>query len=182
MKISFELEPGDIERFHEALERAERRVACAEECDIVAAARHSLQTLPIETAPGYIRQRLLQVVELIEMLEDEAWALPQLERAEVLKLLAYFSDPEDLIPDDVAVIGLLDDAIMLELLLRNSRHVVEAYAEFRGLRDAQPVAADAHTRIGQARELAGHRDRLHERMRQRAVREAVIGATSGAPA
>ena len=59
MKISFELEPGDIERFHEALERAERRVACAEECDIVAAARHSLQTLPIETAPGYIRQRLL---------------------------------------------------------------------------------------------------------------------------
>ena len=61
MKISFELEPGDIERFHEALERAERRVACAEECDIVAAARHSLQTLPIETAPGYIRQRLLQV-------------------------------------------------------------------------------------------------------------------------
>ena len=182
MKISFELEPGDIERFHEALERAERRVSCAEECDIVAAARHSLQTLPIETAPGYIRQRLLQVVELIEMLEDEAWALPQLERAEVLKLLAYFSDPEDMIPDDVAVIGLLDDAIMLELLLQRSRHVLEAYAEFRGVRESQPAATDATGRIGLARELAGHRDRLHERMRQRAVCDAVAGATSGAPA
>lgn len=182
MKITFELEPGDIERFHEALARAERRVACAEECDIVAAARHALETLPIASAPGYIRKTLLSVVQLIDMLEDEAWSLPQVERAELLKLLAYFSDPEDMIPDDVAVIGLLDDAIMLELLLRNLRHVLEAYAEFRGLRDAQPAAADADARIVRARELAAHRDRLHERMRRRAVRDAVTGATSGAPA
>ena len=182
MKITFELEPGDIDRFHEALARAERRVACAEECDIVAAARHALETLPIASAPGYSRKTLLSVVQLIEMLEDEAWSLPQVERAELLKLLAYFSDPEDMIPDDVAVIGLLDDAIMLELLLQDIRHVLEAYAEYRGLRDAQPAAADATARINQARELAGHRDRLHARMRRRAVREAVTGATSGASA
>ena len=182
MKITFELEPGDIERFHEALARAERRVACAEECDIVAAARHALETLPIACAPSYIRRTLLSVVQLIEMLEDEAWALPQVERGELLRLLAYFSDPEDMIPDDVAVIGLLDDAIMLELLLRQHRHVIEAYAEFRGLRERQPAAADAAGRIGQARELAAHRDRLHERMRRLAVRDAVAGATSGAPA
>jgi len=120
MKITFELEPGDIDRFHEALARAERRVACADECDIVAAARHALETLPIACAPGYIRRTLLEVVRLIEMLEDEAWALPQVERGEMLRLLAYFSDPEDMIPDDVAVIGLLDDAIMLELLMRQT--------------------------------------------------------------
>ena len=166
MKISFELEPGDIQRFHEALERAERRVACAEECDIVAAARHSLQTLPIETAPGYIRQRLLQVVELVQMLEDEAWALPQVERREVLKLLAYFSDPEDLIPDDVAVIGLLDDAIMLELLLR----------DFRRARDDLGAAADEADRISRARDLARRRDQLQARMRRRRVREEVTRA------
>lgn len=176
MKISFELEPGDIERFHEALERAERRVACAEECDIVAAARHSLQTLPIESAPGYIRRRLLQVVELVAMLEDEAWALPAVERAEVLKLLAYFSDPEDLIPDDVAVIGLLDDAIMLELLMRDIRHVVEAYDDFRGARETMGAARDEAGRIAKARELARRRDQLHARMRRRRVRESVSRA------
>lgn len=182
MKITFELEPGDIERFHEALARAERRVACAEECDIVAAARHALETLPIACAPGYIRKTLLGVVNLIEMLEDEAWALPQVERAELLRLLAYFSDPEDMIPDDVAVIGLLDDAIMLELLLTRSRHVLEAYAEFRGLRGDQPAANDPAGRIGLARDLARHRDRLHARMRRRAVRDAVAGATTGSNA
>lgn len=176
MKISFELEPADIQRFHEALERAERRVACAEECDIVDAARHALQTLPIECAPGYIRRRLLQVVELVAMLEDEAWALPQVERAEVLKLLAYFSDPEDLIPDDVAVIGLLDDAIMLELLLREIRHVVAAYEDFRAAREALGPAPDEAGRIERARELARRRTQLHGRMRRRRVREAVARA------
>lgn len=182
MRITFQLEPEDIARFHDALDRAERRVACAEECDIVDAARHALGQLPIASAPGYIRQRLGEASRLLLMVEDEAFALPQPERGQVLRVLAYLGDPEDMIPDHVEVIGLLDDAIMLELLLRNSRHVVEAYAEFRGLRDAQPAATDAHARIGQARELAGHRDRLHERMRQRAVRDAVTGATSGAPA
>lgn len=176
MKISFELEPADIARFHEALERAERRVACAEECDIILAARHALQTLPIECAPGYIRRRLLQVVELVGMLEDEAWALPRVERAEALKLLAYFSDPEDLIPDDVAVIGLLDDAIMLELLLREIRHVVSAYEDFRAARENLGPAADEGERIAQARELARRRDQLHGRMRRRRVREAVARA------
>ena len=182
MKITFELEPGDIDRFHEALARAERRVACAEECDIVAAARHALETLPIACAPGYIRKTLLEVVRLIGMLEDEAWALPQVERAELLRLLAYFSDPEDMIPDDVAVIGLLDDAIMLELLLRKIRHVIEAYAEFSRLREDQPEAEGSDGRIGLARDLARHRDRLHARMRRRAVRDAVTGATSGVTA
>jgi uncharacterized membrane protein YkvA (DUF1232 family) len=178
MKITFELEPGDIERFHEALARAERRVACAEEHDIVDAARHALATLPIASAPGYVRRRLDEVERLLAMLEDEAWALPQVERAEVLRLLAYFSDPEDLIPDDVAVIGLLDDAIMLELLLKRIRHVVIAYGEFCVLRDAQADAADAADRIRLARELARRRDRLHARMRRRALRDALAGVAA----
>ena len=173
MKITFELEPGDIERFHEALARAERRVACADECDIVDAARQAFQTLPIASAPGYIRRQLQEVAGLLDMLEDEAWALPALERAEVLRLLAYFSDPEDLIPDDVAVIGLLDDAIMLELLMKKIRHVVLAYADFVRARDSLPVAVDTGARIGHAGVLARHRQRLHARMRRRSVRDAV---------
>ena len=167
MKITFELEPGDIERFHEALARAERRVACAEECDIVDAARHALDTLPIACAPGYIRRQIQEVAGLLDMLEDEAWALPQVERAELLQLLAYFSDPEDMIPDDVAVIGLLDDAIMLELLLRRLRAVRKAYADFCAFRAAlDPGARDADARRAHARDLAQLRAELHQRMRR----------------
>lgn len=180
MRITFELEPADIARFHEAMARAERRVACAEEHEIVDAARHALATLPIATAPGYVRRRLQGVSRLVDMLEDEAWALPQVERAEVLQLLAYFSDPEDMIPDDVAVIGLLDDAIMIELLMRRIRHVVVAYAEFAAARDGQPGAADDGQRIRLARDLARRRDRLHARMRRRALRDALAGVSGHA--
>jgi len=182
MRITFELEPGDIERFHEALDRAERRVASADECDIVDAARHALATLPIASAPGYIRRRMQDVGGLVEMLEDEAWALPAAERAEVLRLLAYFSDPEDLIPDDVAVIGLLDDAIMLELLMRRIRHVVAAWNDFRAARGRQPATPDAEARIVQARALARRRTALHERMRRRRLRDAMAAAARGAGA
>jgi len=179
MKITFELDRGDIERFHEALARAERRVACAEECDIVDATRQALATLPIAAAPGYIRRQMQEVTGLLDMLEDDAWALPQVERAQVLRLLAYFSDPEDLIHDEVEVIGLLDDAIMLELLMKQIRHVRVAYADFVQARARLPAAADSTARIGMARALARLRDRLHARMRRRAVRDAVAGI--GAP-
>jgi uncharacterized membrane protein YkvA (DUF1232 family) len=90
--------------------------------------------------------------------------------------LAYFSDPEDLIPDEVAVIGLLDDAIMLELLMRKIRHVMTAYDEFCAARSAQPAASGSDQRIAQARALARLRDRLHTRMRRRTVRAALADA------
>ncbi|MBW8368601.1 MAG: DUF1232 domain-containing protein [Arenimonas sp.] len=175
MKITFELDAGDIDRFHDALARAERRVACADECDIVDAARHALGHLPIAAAPGYIRRQIEAVAGLLAMVEDDAWALPPPERTQVLRLLAYFSDPDDLIPDDVEVIGLLDDAIMLELLMKQVRHVVAAYAEFTEARAGLPAAADSAQRIALARTVARLRARLHARMRRRTVRDAVAG-------
>ncbi|MFC4728715.1 DUF1232 domain-containing protein [Coralloluteibacterium thermophilus] len=176
MRITFELEPVDLARFHEALVRAERRVACAEACEIVDAARHALEAVPPCT-PGFVRRRLDDVERLIAMLEDEAWALPQEERAQVLRVLAYFGDPEDMIPDHVEVIGLLDDAIMLELLMKRLRHVCEAYADFLRCRaQLGPAPAERATRQTWVRALARRRAALHARMRRRLARETVPAA------
>ncbi|HET9484414.1 MAG TPA: YkvA family protein [Xanthomonadales bacterium] len=174
MKITFELEPSDLRRFHEALARARRMVRSADECDIVAAARHALQSLPIGSAPCYMRKRMAEVQRLIVILEDDEFALPQAEREEVARTLVYFSDPEDMIPDDVPVIGLLDDAIMLELLLRRLRHVLQAYDDFEAFRHALPVRAGTDARLERARLVAKRRDALHARMRRRAAREDTI--------
>ncbi|MEO8671592.1 MAG: YkvA family protein [Tahibacter sp.] len=171
MRISFELEANDIARFHAALERAEHLAACMDECDIVETAKEALDRLPIGSAPGYVRQRLVSVQRMILMLEDEAWALPALERTEVLRTLVYFADPDDLIPDDVAVIGLLDDAIMLELLLRRLRHVLDAYDDFCVF-CRQQAAAMASDRIATSGVIARRRDALRERMRRRIARAA----------
>ena len=110
---------------------------------------------------------------LILMLEDEAWALSDPERTEVVETLAYFSDPDDLIPDDIEVIGLLDDAIMLELLLRRLRRVLNAYADFCAYRTTlAAMPDDAEQRRHHARCLAERRGELHARMRRRRTRVA----------
>lgn len=162
MRITLELEPDDIERFHAALVRARRNIACADEVDVIDAAKYALDHLDTASAPSYVRRRLVEVQRLIVMLEDEAWALTGAERADVIENLAYFSDPDDLIPDHIEVIGLLDDAIMLELLLRRLRRVRKAYAEFCAYRETQ---ADTE-RAQRARNLAACRAKLQTRMRR----------------
>ena len=165
MRVSFEIEASDVRRFLQALARARRMVRDADEADLVAAAKHALDTLPIASAPGYVRKRLTEVQRLIVMLEDESWALSGAEREEVLRTLVYFSDPEDMIPDDVAVIGLLDDAIMLELLLRRLRHVIASYEDFCVFRSG--LEAATMERVEYARRLARKRETLQARMRRR---------------
>lgn len=165
MKITFELEPADIARFRRALERAHDAVKSADEGDILDSAKHTLDSLPLGNAPVYIRDRIRQVQRLIAMLEDEAWALPPRFRLEVVKVLVYFSDPDDLIPDSLPVIGMLDDAIMLELLLRDEQDLLRAYDRFCNARRALgPVPHALEARTTWTRNLAARRSQLLTRL------------------
>lgn len=172
MRITFELEPADIERLQAALARTRRSSGCADEVEVIEAAKYTLDHLCAGGAPAYVRKRLVEVQRLILMLEDEAWALPGPERADVVDTLVYFSDPDDLIPDHVEVIGLLDDAIMLELLLRRLRHVRKAYGDFCSFRAGLGVASDGEAaRRLHACELARRRAELHARMQRLRLKE-----------
>jgi len=172
MRITFELEPDDVARFHAALARARQLTQCADEVDVIDAAKYALDHMCAGAAPAYVRKRLVEVQRLILMLEDEAWALSEPERSDVIETLAYFSDPDDLIPDDVEVIGLLDDAIMLELLLRRLRSVLGAYADFCAFRNTlAAMHVDSDRRHAHARQLADLRIKLQARMRRRRLRE-----------
>jgi len=176
MRITIELEPGDVKRFLKTLARSRLIAREAEEPDIIAAAKQALDTLLIGNAPEYVRKRMVGVQRLIMMLEDDAWALPHPEREDVLEALVYFSDPEDLIPDDVAVIGLLDDAIVVELLLRRQRHVLQAYVDFCEYRRTM-VDTGTDTRHQNAARLARRREMLLARMRRRGARVTAAAST-----
>ncbi len=166
MRITIELDPRDIERFVQALARSRHVAQDADEADILDAAKQALDSAPLASAPTYVRKRIAGVQRLIAMLEDEAWALPAPPRVDVLEALVYFSDPEDLIPDDIEVIGLLDDAIMLELLLRKLAPVLRAYAEFCEFRDRLRESPPP-TRQEYAASLARKRDALRAKLVKR---------------
>ncbi|MFT3791617.1 MAG: YkvA family protein [Rudaea sp.] len=163
MRITIELEPGDINHFMQALARSRRTAQQADEADILDAAKQALDSAPLATAPTYVRKRIAGVQRLVAMIEDDAWALPAPARVDVLEALVYFSDPEDLIPDDIEVIGLLDDAIMLELMLRKLAPVLRAYADFCKFREELSAAPPA-TRQEYAASLARKREALRVRL------------------
>ena len=69
------------------------------------------------------------------MLSDIEWRLPHQDATRVLNALAYFAEPEDLIPDHIPGLGFLDDAIMIELVVRELKHELEAYRDFCDYRE-----------------------------------------------
>ncbi|MEP6485487.1 MAG: YkvA family protein, partial [Rudaea sp.] len=165
MRITIELEQADLERFLAAFEK--RLLREVDECDVLDAAKHALNTLPIGSAPAYVRKQITSVQRFILMLEDEDWALPRPQRDHVVETLVYFSDPEDLIPDDIEVLGLLDDAIVLELLLRGQRHVMQAYTDFCHYRQRLDMTCAAPSeRVMLAQKLARRRAALLKRIQR----------------
>ncbi len=176
MRITFELDSSDLQRFHDAFERARRLTESTDEIDIVDAAKQALDALSMDGVPNYVRCRLVHVQRLLLMFEDDEWALPDPERTDALAVLAYFSDPDDLIPDHIAGIGLIDDAVMLELLARRMRHVLDAWERFRAFRDGLVIGGgDADARLERSRRLVTERAAILGAMRARRRRSAAIG-------
>jgi len=172
LRVTLHLDEEDLARFHAAMERASLRAEGVDASDILDGAKYALDHLPIASAPGYVRARMVDVQRLILMLEDEDWMLPDALRIPALRALAYFGDPEDLVHDHTSVIGLLDDAIVLDLMTRGLRGALRAFDQFSAFRSTQSDRRSApganrssEERSECARELAECRRRLLGRLR-----------------
>ncbi len=124
--------------------------------------------------PEFVRKRLTALSRIVTMVEDEGWRLPSDERDRIMEVLTYFVEPNDIIPDDVPVFGLIDDAIAIDLVLGALRHEIEAYEEFSSYRTAEN---QRRTKRGQPTDiskrdwLADRRATLHSRMSERRAQE-----------
>lgn len=170
LRISIDLDDEDLEHFRLIMRAARKSAQRWQPEDIVASAETQLAELNEESLPGFIRDRLAKLQSMIAMLTDHEWRLPQKDAARILNALAYFTEQEDLIPDHIPAIGLLDDAIMIELVIRELRHELEAYADFCDFRRASPPRRGIKSRSGDpTREswLRSRRKALQDRMRRR---------------
>jgi hypothetical protein len=86
----------------------------------------------------------------------------------VIEALAYFSESDDLIPDDIPGLGFLDDAIMIELVSMELEHEIQAYRDFVIYRAAEAGRKGEDTgMLERADWLEERRQQLHSRMRRR---------------
>ncbi len=162
MRISFDLSENDLRHFRLIMEQAQASTCEKPASEIVAAAETLLKTVDERDVPDFIRERLQQLDALITMVNDADWALPEAEAKRVVDALAYFSDEEDLIPDDIPGVGFLDDAIMVELVVTELQHELAAYNDFCRFR--RDNAEDETTRSDW---LRARRTELQSRMRSK---------------
>ncbi|MEE8118178.1 MAG: YkvA family protein [Gammaproteobacteria bacterium] len=166
IKVTFELGDRDLRHFRTIIKRAKELSKTSDVDDILKAAAILLQQVRNANVPDFIAERLEKVEVMSAMITDTGWALPTPERDRVLAALAYFCDPEDLIPDSIPGLGFLDDAIMVELIVRELRHEIEAFQDFCRYRDREAKRLGKDN-INRATWLVNRRKELHSRMRRR---------------
>ena len=168
MDITIKLNDEDLNHFQREMQQAIERNAGLSAAEICAHAAALLERVRASRVPDFVADRMRHLVSLIAMVQDGAWNLDEEECNRVLGALSYFAEPHDDIPDSVPVFGFLDDAIMIELLLRELKHELDAYEEFcidrRAAESGQEGAGNAMKREGW---LTQRREELMDRMRRR---------------
>ena len=179
LSIKFDLSDEDLEHFRTLMRQARENSQGRSQAEVVQAAHTLLDQVHAANAPQFVLDRLGRLTTLIAMLEDEEWALPDAERVRVHTALAYFCEPCDLIPDHVTALGFLDDAIMVELVVEELQHELEAYEDFCRFRTEELArrstegdsarSGDASGSVTRKEWLDAKRAELHGRMRERGV-------------
>jgi uncharacterized membrane protein YkvA (DUF1232 family) len=162
--IKFSLDDSDIEFFRGVMNRAQDGARDCSEQEIIEEARRVLEGVVPAKPPLFVRERLERLATMIAMLEDPEWPLDGEERLDVVSALAYFHNPADLISDDVPVLGLIDDAIMIELVARELTHQLEAYDEFCAYRSSEGQRGED---VSREEWLKAKQELLIRRMRER---------------
>ena len=173
MKISFELTDRDLNFFRNALRQSREAVRDAEESEIIEAINDVLNEIrKNEPLPDFVGKRIPELESLIRMLTDDEWHLPDGDRERLLATFVYFADPEDILPDDIPVIGYLDDVIIIELVVRELHHVRIAYDDFCQFRDDfdNDKGKNVDPVIRRDR-IDRRRQQLHQRMQRRSAQQ-----------
>lgn len=172
ISLTIDLNDRDLEHFTKAMESARKAAEGRSTEDIISCSGTLLADAQKVHVPDFILERLLRLDDMIAMVRDEGWSLPEADRARVLAALVYFCDPKDVIPDNVEVLGFLDDAIMIELCVRELKHELDAYDDFCDFRQREAERRGCQpAEVGHPDWLNARREELLDRMHTRRARD-----------
>jgi len=168
-KISFTLDEGDVAYFRKLFRTARKQVADQDVDSVISAVQSLIDRVrQTKKTPRFVQESITVLEDLVQMLRDPDYELPRAPRTEVLAALAYFANPEDLIPDKIPGLGFLDDAIMIKMLENEFKHELWGYRQFRKFRsgaEQRPWTTIARQRLPQR--LVDYRKRIRAEVDRR---------------
>ncbi|WP_371373649.1 YkvA family protein [Thalassotalea aquiviva] len=165
IEVTFELSDEDLDHFRKVMHQAQQSAKHLDP-DVILTNAKELITNVNENIPVFVKNRIAKLSTLIEMIEDNEWQIPEEEGKNVISALAYFSEPEDLVPDHIPALGFLDDAIMIELVASELENEIDAFTEFCEYRHRERHRQDVDE-ITKEDWLDAKRRELHSRMKNR---------------
>ena len=134
-KVSFTLDDSDAAYFRSRFRKAKKAASSQDPANIIEQAKELVATVrSAKKTPAFVLDAIASIEDLTEIIEDEDYRAPKAVCNQVIAALAYFSNPEDLIPDDIPVLGYLDDAIMIKFVEEEFKHELAGYRKFRRFR------------------------------------------------
>ncbi len=177
IKITFELDDSDSSYFRDLYRKARKsaseldaELVIREAREVVKKVRRSKKT------PKFVLDAIGILADLTDLIQDTDYAAPKKVRDDVLAAIAYFSNPDDLIPDQVPALGFLDDAIMVKIIEQEFRHELWGYRKFCSRRDSseqRPWASPGSERL--KKRLQADREKIRAEIEDRKIRESERG-------
>jgi uncharacterized membrane protein YkvA (DUF1232 family) len=168
-KVTFTLDEADANYFRTLYRQAKKGAKDLDADAVIADARGIVkQVRSSKKTPPFVLQSVEVLTDLVDLIQDEDYAAPKKVRDEVLAGLAYFSNPEDLIPDHIPGLGFLDDAIMVKFIEEEFSSELWGYRKFRKVRDSaeqRPWATPGNERL--RKRLEADRKRIRAQIEER---------------
>ena len=174
LRVSFNLDDGDVQHLADVAERRQALARSQSADAIIASAREVLERSAQAQLADFVKERYSRLRTMLDMVADTQWQLSSEDRQRVLNALACFSEPAT----SAAATGLLDHAIMIELVSRDLQHDLQAYRDFCKLRDSQSSGRQAAPGTDREQWLSQRRETLQTRMHQRRKKD--LDAAGGA--
>lgn len=166
IQISFELSDSDLDHFRSLMKKAQEKASEYSPEQVIEKARAVTDDMESTNLPDFVKTRMESLETLIAAYEDDEWQMPDDEKAEILTSLAYFSEPQDLVPDNIPGLGYVDDAIMIELAIQDLSEDLGAYEAFCQFRKTEENRRGTEGGVNRESWLASKRNELRSGMRR----------------
>jgi len=165
VRVSFNLDDSDLEHLAAIAQQTQQRARSEPADATIAGAREVLEAANRAQLAGFVKERYSRLGTMLQMVEDPQWRLSAEDRQRTLNALACFGSSTAA----SATSGLLDHAIMIELVSRDLHHDLEAYSDFcrfRASYDKKHAAPDADRERWLQERCVSLQQRMHKRRRR----------------